>query len=144
MDSNDFNNAVLLGDFDKAKELYKRGIIDDDTVEYACIGGNPKILKWLFDKGCILDDQAFRGAAHGGHFDVMKSLLDIGCPYDTNVFTYFVEFYETPENGIDNGIEVLEWLKAHNFPYRKDIIEIARANGNAENIEWIIANLNLF
>ena len=144
-DYNTMDDAASYGTLENMKWLYKLNKpFSENTFTFAALSDNIETMKWLYALQVLPTVDVFNAAAFKGNLDNMKWLLEIGCPYDKTTVWYFVEHYVTSENGIDNGVDILEWFKENKFPCSTDLLKRAKLNGNQKNIDWIINNLDNF
>ena len=84
--SRQITNAVAfwghLGALKRWKEQGREqeSLFDENTCEFAALGGQLEVLKYLHEKGCPWNEGTCANAAEGGHLEVLKYAHENGCP----------------------------------------------------------------
>jgi hypothetical protein len=100
----DIDDAVLSGDFERVKYLYKKGERHSRlTCVYAAKGGHLEILKWLKEQGAPLEETCYF-AAKTGDLSLLKWLRKEGTPWNEEICY---------ESSLAGQSEVLKYMRKH-------------------------------
>ena len=118
--------AVLFGNIDVVQRLVwgMGGKLPPSILKRELLIGcyDLEILKFLVSLGCPLDEYLFAFALRSGDLDLIKWVKSIGnYDWDFKLINYYCEEdirltqivnYQLWENGTDNAINILEWMKS--------------------------------
>lgn len=89
------------------------------------------ILDWLKNNGFTLHVSIYREAIYYGLLNVLEWAFSNDCPYDDNLFSYL---------NYGTKIEILEWLKQHQFVWTSDAYIKAINCDNFQAFMWFFMN----
>ena len=121
-----FENYWSQGPQEKLSKLW-----DEVTCQFAALGGQLEVMKWLRAKGCPWGIGSCNDAARGGHLEVLQWMRaqDPPCPWDSNVCHYAAH---------NDHLEVLRWAKRQGCPWGDGLTCAAAKNGHLKVLIWLI------
>jgi len=135
--------AALTGNIDIFKFILKilekkYCIIDNESLcNYAIMGGNLSMLKWLLKEGYKLDLLSFQYAASCDNIKILVYIYNL-CSNDLSM-PWFNE--ETCQAAADNGnLRNLKWLRKKLCPWDMRTTMAAIENEHYDVLKWAIEN----
>jgi hypothetical protein len=97
----------------------------------AARNGHVRALEYAHEGGCPWDATAFSAAARAGNLNTMQWLLDADCPRDAG----------TTAAAVYAGLEVVQWCRAHGFPWDATTLTAARwKHVDPTVLKWCVEN----
>jgi hypothetical protein len=115
----------------------------NELCTYAAYKGRLRLLQWLHDCGCPWDEQlACKYAANSGRLDMLRWLYEVTGPWSDDINSYLMF-----TAGWCNSLDILEWLRAHDISWSKQLYgtteypsKPCEVSWSAEAAEWALAN----
>ena len=122
------NTAAFCGHLNALKQWNdEKGLLTNDTCDFAALGGHLKVLMWLRDNHCPWNWRTCAAAARGGHLEVLKYLHEHRCPWSGSTC------YLAARGG---HLKVLKYAHEKGCPWDEETCSGAALGGHLEVLQY--------
>jgi hypothetical protein len=112
--------TTIHGQLDIFKLLWEERKLYDEIAKEAVTGGNLRVLKWFWDKGCTFNVDNRNMAAKNGRMDVLMWLHENGCNWDSSTYLAAI----SSGDQMDAHHEILLYIHENGCPITRPFSEV--------------------